>query len=302
MKSNRAWAFNWHQLFFLPIAAVLITGAIVFFTESPIFFGIVLLLAALLFLFGSFTNPLFYAFSSTGITLVYLILPNERYLWKDVESVDAGFIFENGRSFPIFSLPVYEITGTPDSNLYFYMNGYVCKTRRNKRLFEKYWGHEVNGYYDDLKTSFKKHRAKRAKALAEARRKQLEFDILPLERRARAQLRDTVKELTDQAQRGRLALRINYLYVTNKGQETHSRPDESYGYLACAEISRPGETNEHHILTKSVFLVSVHLGKRSVKGTLHQRAKELLYSAVNEALIEIAEKGIDAYIKESEQP
>ncbi len=301
MKNKRTWSFNWHQLYFLPIAAVLIAGAIVFFTESPIFLGIVLLLAALLFLFGSFTNPLFYVFSSTGITLVYLILPNERYLWKDVESVDAGFIFEHGRNFQLLSLPVYEINGTLDSNLYFYMSGYICKTLRNKHLIEKYWKNEVNGYFGDLKTSFKKHRTKRAKALAEARRKQLESEILPLERRARAQLRDTVKDLTDQAQRGRLALRINYLYVTNMGQETHSRPDESYSYLAYAEISRPGETDERRILAKSVFLVSVHLGKRSVKGTLHQRAKELLYSAVNEALIEIAEKGIDAYIKEAEQ-
>ena len=304
MASNKkkSVAFNWHQVFYLPIAILLITGAIIFFAEASVFLGIVLLLAALLFLFGSLTNPLLYVFSRAGITLFYLILPNERYLWKDIESVDAGFVFEQGRNFQLLSLPVYEISGTPDSNLYFYMNGYVCKTHRSKRLIETYWGHEVNGYLSDLKIALKKHRSKQAKAMAQARRRQLETEILPMERAARAELRDAVKELTDQAQRGSLELRMDYLYLAGKGQESHSRPDESYRYLACAEISRSGETDGNRILVKCVFLMNVHIGKRSVSGKLHRNAKDLLRSAVGEALAEIAEKGIDAYIKETERP
>lgn len=163
-------------------------------------------------------------------------------------------------------------------------------------------GGKVNGYFSDLKAALAKRRSKRVKALAEARRRRLETEVLPLERTARAELREIIEKLTDRAAAGGLELRISYLYLTSSCKESHSRPSESYSYLVSVDISLPGETNADRILTKSVFLLSVHYSRRSVSGKVHHNAKDLLYSAVNEALVEIAEKGIDAYIEESERP
>lgn len=98
------------------------------------------------FVVSVFTEPCFYAFDSEGVTLKYVFYKNERYLWKNIHSVEV--LYERGYNQPDFILIsnyVFHIEGKVEGKECFYMKQCIRKSIRTKLLIEKYWDGTVTG-------------------------------------------------------------------------------------------------------------------------------------------------------------
>lgn len=88
MKKEKDIALNKLFNLFVILALLAVWGSIYFFENGDITGGLILAFIALLLIVipGIFT-PYCYAFDSEGLSLCYLFLPNERYLWKNIHAI-----------------------------------------------------------------------------------------------------------------------------------------------------------------------------------------------------------------------
>ncbi len=126
-------------------------------------FGIV---ALLLIVLPAIFTPYCYAFDSEGVSLCYVFLPVERYLWKDIHAIDVEDKSINSASHAniveFFYAYVFSIRGMPVGESRFYMNGHIRKSFRTKYLLEKYWDGTITGYlFEDAKKWFNKRKEKK---------------------------------------------------------------------------------------------------------------------------------------------
>lgn len=145
MKNKKEIALN--KSFFLFVVLGIITSALgcTAISEEVTVWSVCFFLLGLLFVVGGpIKEPLFYSFDEEGITLFYLFVPKERYLWQNIRKIkkvresfsrspNLDFIFSRG----------YEINGKTEGKQRFYMNGIVNLSFRTKQMLNKYWGKEI---------------------------------------------------------------------------------------------------------------------------------------------------------------
>ncbi|MBE6636539.1 MAG: hypothetical protein E7618_01905 [Ruminococcaceae bacterium] len=207
--------------------------------------------------------PIGYRFDEKGVTLGYLFLPNERYLWENIHAVTVENWGSNSN--PTLLLWIYRLDGICEGRERFYMRGEIAKTFRTKRLITRYWDGTIEGYFDDVKTGFRKLRAKREKQATIAKKRSAD-EIKAEERALRAEVRRILAPYFDCAKQRDLTAALSFQYGTEDGTESHSRPEEAYCYLAVILLSRSGETDEENRREASVDLMRVRLGKTSYRG------------------------------------
>ena len=295
MKKKKQFAlnrlFNCCVFFGLFLAA----GAISLFLDNEIAWGCGFAAVDLLFIvIPAIFTPYCYAFDSEGVSLCYVFLPVERYLWKDIHAIDV-YWDHWGRSYLLNLLfgNVFSIKGVNVGDCRFYMNGHIRKSLRTKYLLEKYWDGTITGYlFEDTKKWLRERKEKK-----EAHTKaHLADEIVPMEREVRAEVREWLLPFIGQAKQLNVEIRAKYSYVTNDFRESNSRPDEGYTYTLNLEIAQPGETDDERIMILSVDMIYVRLGKTSYRGVKNKFAKEELELRLSEELDEISKNGFEAYL------
>ena len=131
-------------------------------------------------------TPYCYAFDSKGVSLRYIFLPVECYLWKDIHAIEVEDITTNsGRSttiLDVFFAHVSCIRGKNVGKIRFYMNGHIGKSFRTKHLLEKYWDGTITGYLlEDVKKWFHKRKTKKQSMI----KVHVTDEIVPMERDVR---------------------------------------------------------------------------------------------------------------------
>ncbi len=224
--------------------------------------------------------PCCYLFDKDGVSICYIFLPNERYLWENVYDVTVEYEMGN-RSLYLYTY--FEILGDVEGEERFYMKGQISKGLRTKRLIKKYWDGEITGYWPErVKTLFAEHRdwfkerhAKKQAKLAEKLAAHLTDEIVPLEREVRREAREWMSEiLTEVGKRG-ADIKLKYYYVTPSGEKLNSRPSGDYTYTVCAESGA---------VKRESALLRVKLAKTGYRGERVDGARESLTAAVVEMI------------------
>lgn len=274
-------------------------GSIEFFIENDTAwswgFGLV---GLILIVLPAIFTPYCYAFDSEGVSLCYVFLPVERYLWKDIHAIEVEDIKLGTASrvtiFDFFYASVFSIKGTNVGESRFYMNGHIRKSFRTKRLLEKYWDGTITGYlFEDAKKWIDKRKAKKHSQI----KAHLTDEVVAMEREIRAETRELLKPFIAQAKQYNLDIKEKYFYITEDFEELKSRPKEGYTYTLVAEISHFNETDQNRIVVVSVDLLYVRLGKTVYRGVKNKHIKEELEFTFSDVLNEINKNGIEVYCK-----
>ncbi len=300
MNKRKQIALNKLFNFFMLCGLFLTWVAVEMFFGKDYIWSIVAALCALLFIIiPAIFTPYCYAFDSEGVSLCYVFLPVERYLWKDIYAIEVDDISIGTRAraniFDLLYASVFSIKGTNVGETRFYMKGNIRKTFRTKHLLEKYWDGKIKGYlFEDLKEHIDKRKAEKQSYIKD----HMKDEIVPMEREIRAEVREWLEPLTAQANQYDLDIKAEYFYVTEDFEELKYRPKEKYTYTLIAEIAHFGETNEDRIVVISVDLLFVRLGKKAYLGVKNKHAKKELEDIVSEVLSEINKNGIEAYCQD----
>lgn len=257
------------------------------FTEKDTAWAVGFCIAALVFLISAaLFTPYCYAFDREGISLCYIFLPVERYLWRDIHAIEVEW--HNGNAgkahiLEFFYASVFVIHGKPVGTARFYMSGHIRKSFRTKRLLETYWDGTITGYlFEDTKKWIQKRNKRKQKQI----RLHLTDEIAPMEREIRAKCREWLSPLAAQAKQYNLELKTKYLYITKDFEELRSRPQEGYTYTLIMEVAHPGETDEERIYVVSIDLIYVRLGKTAYRGVINEHIEEELRISFTDALNE----------------
>jgi len=297
MNKRKQFALNKLFNFCLVLGLFFAWGSIELFRENDNAWGFGFGIVALLFIIlPAFFTPYCYAFDNEGVSLCYIFLPVERYLWKDIHAIEVEDTGGSKRSaiFDFFYAYVFSIKGRNVGKCRFYMNGHIRKSFRTKYLLEKYWDGTITGYlFENTKKWLNKRKAK-SQAQIKAH---LTDEIAPMERDIRAEIRESLKPFIAQAKQYDLDIKSKYLYITKDFEELNSRPEEGYTYTLVSEISHFNETDENRIVVVSVDLLYVRLGKTAYRGVKNKHIKEDLEFTFSDVLNEINKNGIEVYCK-----
>lgn len=256
------------------------------FIERDTAWGVGLGITALVWLAAAaLFTPYCYAFDQEGVSIRYIFLPVERYLWKDIHAIEVEWV-HNGSAgstniFTPFYSHVFTIRGKNVGISRFYMSGYIRKSHRTKRLLETYWDGTITGYFFEEEMQWIRKRRNKKQQHIQAH---LTDEIVPMEREIRAECRQWLAPFSAQAKQYDLELKTTYLYITKDYTELKSRPQEGYTYTLIAEIAHPDETDEERIYIVSIDLLYVRLGKTAYRGAKNEHAQEELHMALSDGL------------------
>lgn len=257
------------------------------FSCDEIIWGIILAVAACLLIFlPMIFTPCCYIFDSEGVSFCYILIPNERFLWKDiyaieVEDISPPYTHMYSITLDFFYASVFGLKGSDSIKRRFFDNVHIRKSFRTKKLLEKYWDGTITGYFfEDAKKWINKRRAKK-QAYVNAL---FTDEIVKMEREIRADTREWLKPILAQAKQNNLDVKLKYYYVTKDSKELKSRPQEGYTYSLDVEISHFNETDENRIIVVSVDLLYVRFGKSSYRGIKNKQAKEELQIEFSDVL------------------
>lgn len=227
--------------------------------------------------------PFCYRFDTEGVTLCYLFVPNERYLWKNIRAIEVDYDRRGATTF--------RLEAKPEGKCRFYMEGKLHKNRRTKRLLETYWDGTITGcFFEGLHNWWCRRKKKKENEI----RQHIADEVIPMERAVRAEARSALALHGAQAGQMGLKLRIKFCYTTKELEELNSRPDRDYAYTVLVELCRPGETDESRIITTSADLLHVRLGKTAYRGVKDDDALPDLRQELADVLEEVRRNGIDA--------
>ncbi len=284
MSQKQQFALNHEQVFIL-LAGILMAGiSVTSYLENEtgffVAFGVLALLAVLIPLI---LLPSLYIFDDEGITIFYLFLPNERYLWGKIKSIDV--CYEGADSHTKF-----EIGGVPESNIYFYTKGKICKSLRTKRLLEKYWDGTIEGYmFEGLRNRLKQQKSQQIKAY-------LTDEVAAAEREVRAKIKEVLPFYEEQAKQLDLDFKTKFVYTTKSGNESRSRPkDEGYTYTLIVALSKPDEKDENKIVEVSAETVYARLGRKAFRAIVSETYEQEIRFFLSDVLEEIRTNGIETY-------
>ena len=296
MKNRKQIALN--KLFNFCIILGLFFGwmSIEFFLDAEFHWGwgLGFGVAGLLFiLLPAFFTPYCYIFDSEGVSLCYIFLPVERYLWKNIHAIEVEDIgTSHGNIFDLIFASVFSIKGTNEGPCRFYMKGNIRKNFRTKYLLEKYWDGTITGYFFEGFQKWKNERKRKKQAEIKAH---LTDEVVPMEQEVRTQTREWLEPYIAQARLYDLSLKAKYVFVTKDFEEFKARPKEGYTYTLIVEIARPGEKDENRIVETSIDLVYVRLGKKAYRGVKNPNLQEEFQLTIPDVLNEIYKNGIEAY-------
>lgn len=300
MKRKKQFALNKLFNVFIISGLFLAWVGVEAFKEDGIAWGIFFGILAVLFIgFSVVFQPCCYAFDQEGVSICYIFLPVERYLWENIYAITVieETSSTRGEILDLFFNTVFSISGTNEGTCRFYMKGHIRKSFRTKHLLEKYWDGTITGYlFEDVQKTIHKRRAKKQKRS----KTYLTDEVVAMEREIRSEAREWLKPLVAKAKQQNLDIRTKYLYITKDFEELNSRPKEGYTYTLVAEISRFDETDENRIVVVSVDLLYVRLGKTAYRGVKNKHIKEELEFTFSDLLNEINKNGIEIYCKNSE--
>ena len=273
---------------------------VAFIQEAEVFLCILFGVPTIALLVGLVMTPCYYIFDNEGVTLGYLFLPRERYLWGNIREIEIEFdpLFSGGNSsrvcfFLILARRVFSISGYVEGERKFYMKGRVRKTFRTKRLFEKYWDGTITGYFwDDAKSWWNKKRKKQ-----QHKAKSITKEVIEIENQARGKAKDIVAPYHNEAMQYGFEMRKRFVYVTEKHEELNSRPPQGYTYTMMLEVSRPGEMDEDKIWCVDIDLVYVRVGKSSYKGIENKHAAEEMGFWLRDALEGIKNQEFESWLE-----
>lgn len=288
MNNKKQYAINRLFFFFMIIGALLGVTAIPVAMEE-ISLGIIMgVMAAGILVTPFLLMPTYYVFDNEGVTLAYLLLPSERYLWANVTSVTVHI---DPKSMGLANFFLLE--GQVEGKHRFYMDSHIRKSGRTKRLLEKYWHKKINGYYfAELKSKLKRRVEKEELAT----KLHLANEVIPMERQMRAEARKVLKPLCDKAEELGLSLNYEFLFLTSDLELHKRRPVSGYDYTAEIELSLPGETDEGRILCMDVRLLQVRLLRKGYFGTVYDNAFENLEGELNQAFAKIQKNGFEKHL------
>ena len=241
--------------------------------------------------------PWCYCFDPEGVSAKYIFFPQERYLWKNIHSIRvAQAISDGGRNLLFFF--DFKIEGNVEGKHRRYMDGRISKTRRTKRLIEKYWDGTIEGYWHDEVQAVKRWWHKRVKK-EQAQEKQYQInEIVLMERESRASVRSWIEPFIDEARQYDLEVQAKYIYITEDSEECRSRPQSAHTYTAVISICRPKETDENRMIVFHVDILHVRLGKKAYRGIINLQAEDDLKLSFSEILMQVKQQGFDACLNE----
>ena len=166
MKKRKQFALNKLFNFCVVFGLFFAYCSIVCFQDNDATLGLVFGAIALAFIvLPAMFTPYCYTFDSEGVSLRYIFLPTERYLWKDIHAIEVEDISTYNSDEAIvylFYAIVFSIKGTNVGKRRFYMNGHIRKSLRTKYLLEKYWDGTITGYmFEDTKKWIDKRKTKK---------------------------------------------------------------------------------------------------------------------------------------------
>lgn len=262
------------------------------FSYDKIIWGVICaILASLLLVLPMIFTPCCYIFDSEGVSFCYILIPNERFLWKDVyavevEDINPPYSHTYSITLDFFYASVFCLKCSDSIKRRFFENVHIRKSFRTKKLLRKYWDGTITGYFfDDAKKWIKKKRAKK-QAYVNAH---FSDAIIKMEREIRADAREWLKPVLAQAKQNDLDVKMRYYYVTEDSSELKSRPrpEEGYTYFVDVEISHYNETDENKIIVVSADLLYVKFGKTAYRGIKNPKAKEELQIDFSDVLEKI---------------
>lgn len=278
MNKRKQFALNKLFNFCVVLGLFLAWLSYSFFRDGEVAWGIGNGIAALLLIVlpATFT-PYCYAFDSKGVSLCYVFLPVERYLWKDIYAIEVedkqGYLGSK-RSLLVYFLyaSVFSIYGSNVGKCRFYMNGNIRKSFRTKHLLEKYWDGTITGYlFEDAQRWINKRKNRK-----QAQIKAYSTDeVVSMEREIRSEARELLKPFISQAKQLDLDVKTKYIYITKDLEKLNSRPEADYTYTLVVEIQ-----NLNGNVDFSVDLLYVRLGKNAFRGVKNKYIKEELKFAL----------------------
>ncbi len=296
---KRKIAFNkLFNLFIIVGVLLIIAGCIVIRgdeeAESELALGIGLIVFGAVFIgVPSAFMSCIYVFDEQGVSICYIFLPSERYLWKNIHQIEATDDSTGSSRSPIFDLlfsRTFQISGSVEGKLRFYMNGTIRRSIRTKYLLERYWDGEITGYFfEGVKERIQERKAKKQGMTIET------DEIASQERETRKNAKSWIEPFLADAKQLDLQIDTRFIYVTRDSKESNSRPKKPYTYVAVAKISACGEENKDKFTEVSADLLFVRLGKKAFIGTLNKTAQEELTFYLEDTLNEIKKNGIDVY-------
>ncbi len=283
---KRKMAFNPMCLLGLLVGTVMAGISIALLTEQDGAGWFGLILALVLLAVAIFITPVLYLFDEEGVTCVYLVFSNERYLWKRISSISLKM--DSGR----YNGSFYQIKGIPQGERKKYLNGEIRKTFRTKRLLHRYYNGTIEG--ESTWKGFRSKKKKGHSALIDA------DEVMTMEREMRARVKEALIPIMDRAGLNDLTVSVEYLYAVRGGEYLRQRPKDKYVYLALASIAQVGEKDKRKKVQVSSELIRVRLGGSAYIGVEEEEAITALVEILSDTLDMVVQNGINSYRKDWE--
>ena len=243
--------------------------------------------------FPSVFMPFIYVFDEQGVSLCFIFLSNERYLWKNIYQIEATDDSTGGSRSAIFYLlfsRTFQISGNVEGKSRFYMKGTIRRSIRTKYLLERYWDGEITGYlFEDIKEKIRERRVKKQDRTIEA------DEVAAQEREVRKSVKSWTEPFLDDAKQLDLQIDTRFIYVTENSEESNSRPKKAYTYVVVAKISACDKKNKDNFVEVSADLLFARVGKKAFVGVINKTAQEELTFYLEDTIKEIRKNGIDIY-------
>lgn len=128
-------AINTHLVFIVVMYILFILLAIFSAKDREIWLAVGFAVFTLLPLFVFLISPMYYVFSEKSVKIIYLWAQKEEIEWNSVRSIELeGSWMVRRRGFPHYHLAYPKSEKTP-----FFVCGDISKTRKTKKLIEKYY-------------------------------------------------------------------------------------------------------------------------------------------------------------------
>lgn len=134
-KMEKYIAINYHNFAFLFAVFVGLLFSCFGFEIEEAIFVVVGIAIVLIFVFLLLISPTHYIFTNEKLIICHPFKRREMILWEDVTDVIG---FGSWFRHTLFGLPHYKIYYRHKKEVVF-LNGEICRSRRTKKLLEKYY-------------------------------------------------------------------------------------------------------------------------------------------------------------------
>ena len=135
VKTEKYIALNYHTFAYLFAVFVGLLFSSFGFEIEEIIFVVGGIVIALIFVFLLLISPTHYIFSSENVVICHPFKRKETISWEDIRSINkyGSWFYKT-----LFGLPHYKVYYRHEKQIIF-LNGEICRSRRTKRLLQKYY-------------------------------------------------------------------------------------------------------------------------------------------------------------------